>query len=117
MPEKAQRIQQVINSAIRIYGSSLGLLAEFLALGIIDYGKVSIIGGGQSQQLLEVNLPGSGVDQVGTAHDMGNSLEGIIDNDRQLIGKKFVPAQDNKIADIALELLLVAPLYRILKSN
>ena len=58
-----------------------------------------------AEQVLQVNLACARVEQVGTAHDMGDAGGGVIDDDGKLLGKQAVRPQHDKDADVAREAL------------
>ena len=72
---------------------------------------------GESQLFLQVDLPGSGKQQVCSAHYLGDSLIGIIDNYCQLIGSITVCPVDDEITDIPLQHLAVPVLDAVFKTD
>jgi len=58
---------------------------------------VRVAGSGQSERLLQCALPGRAVEEVGPAHDVRNTLQGIVDDHRKLVGKSPIPAADDDI--------------------
>ena len=69
--------------------------------------------GGCSEQALQVNLPCGGIEQVGSAHHVGDALVAIVHNNGELIGEEAVGAQDHKIAAVILHILGLQTLYAI----
>ena len=51
--------------------------------------------------MLEGDLPSSALEKVRPAHDVGDSLQGIIHDDRELVGKDAVPAPHDDISQLA----------------
>ena len=70
---------------------------ELSVLILHDEGQVPIIRRRQRQSLLQVDLPGRALQQVGTAHDVANTLLGVVDYDGKLVGKCTITAPDNGI--------------------
>lgn len=64
-----------------------GLLGQFLPGGIGNQRHMGITGRWQTEQGLQMNLARRIPQQIGTAHDVGEALEGIVDHDCQLIGE------------------------------
>ena len=77
------------------------MLTEFIATFVHCDRQMAITRGGQFQRLLQIDLPGSGIEQIAAANDLGNTLVGVIDHDRQLIGKQAIRPADDKIAHLA----------------
>src|SRR6185369_16692780 len=67
----------------------------------------------ESELTLQPDLPRRRCEQVGAAHDIGDSLKCIIDDDGELVGEQAVGALDDEIADIAIETLLLSALEAI----
>ena len=44
---------------------------------------------------------GSAAEQVGAAHDVRDALSGVVDDDRQLIGKQAVATADDEVTDVS----------------
>jgi hypothetical protein len=74
-------------------------------------------GGWQAKASLQVNLPGSRVKQVRPAHDLCDSLVGIVDHDGQLVGGQPIGSLDHEITDRAFELGFYGSLYEIGESD
>jgi hypothetical protein len=70
---------------------------------------VQVGGGGQAQQALEQDLAWCGVQQVGTAHHVGDALVGVVHHHGQLVGIKAVGAADNEIPHLPGHVLADAP--------
>ena len=87
------------------YCRSVGLFAEFFARTVERYRQVHIFWRGISQQLLQIKLPGSLTQQVGTAHNIGNSLLGVVNHHRKLISVNLVCAIQHIIPNISFEAL------------
>src|SRR5579883_1428991 len=73
---------------------------------VIEYERqVYVARSRQSEQLLQADLTGRRVEQVGAADDFGDVCIGIVDDYSKLIGKApFDPAND-KIAHVAQQIL------------
>ncbi len=61
---------------------------------------------GKLEGFVEENLASGGVQKVGTAHDLVDVHEGVIDNDGELIGEDAIGATNNEIAYCLLNVLL-----------
>ena len=55
---------------------------------------------GQLERAIEEQLPKSRAEQIGTAHHLGDALGGIVDHDRELVGRDVVLAPDHKITKV-----------------
>ena len=55
---------------------------------------------GQSQQLLQVDLPWRGRQQVGASHDVGDFLFCVVHDHGELIREQAVGTTNHEIADI-----------------
>jgi len=69
------------------------------------------------EHALEKNLARCRCQQIGAAHDIGDALIRIVDDNAQLIGVQAVRALDDEVADVARQVLLLAALQTIVKSN
>ncbi|MNS33496.1 hypothetical protein D3C72_656110 [compost metagenome] len=67
----------------------------------------------QAEQFLQVELAGRGVQQVGTANDIGDALPGVVQDHRQLISVEPVTAADHEIADFPPQMLSVLALHPV----
>ena len=63
---------------------------------------------GQFQGMLQLDLPGRALQQVGAPHDIANTLRRVVDHDRKLVGKDPVPTADHRIAEGSELVLTVA---------
>lgn len=84
-----------------VQGWSPGLLAQFHSLQIANDGYVEMprrpVRRG-AEQRVQVDLAGSGIEQIVAADDVRDLLGGVVDDHRQLIGENAVGAQDNEVA-------------------
>jgi hypothetical protein len=64
-----------------------------------------------------MDLSWRGYQQVGTAHDIAHSLLGIIHHHGQLVGPETIGAQQDKVADVCRQVLLVRPCSRSTKAT
>ena len=71
----------------------------------------------QTQQFLQVNLPRGGIEQVGTAHDVGDALSGIVYYDRKLVCKKSIAPFQYKIADFLFDALFNSALSQVRETD
>ena len=55
--------------------------------------------------------------QVGAAHDGGDALRRIVDDDRELIGDEAVGAPDHEVADVPREVLLLRTLQQVAEAD
>ena len=93
------------------------LFTEFFAPSVKHHREMHIGGVWITQQLLQVNLPRSGVQQILPAYHMGNILFGVIHHNRQLVSKNAVSATQHEIANITLQPLLNYASQCVLKFN
>ncbi len=85
-------------------------LAELLASRIDGQREVYILGRGQVETRLQVDLAGRRAEQVLAAHHLVNPGVGVIDDHRQLVvGEQAVGAAHHEIPDRGLEVLVAAP--------
>ena len=66
-------------------------------------------GVGRSEQMLQKDLARRRIEQVGAAHDFGDPLRGIVDDDRELIREPAVGAPHDEIADLVAQVLRLRP--------
>ena len=71
----------------------------------------------QFEKLLEVDLPGRGIDQVGTAYNMGNPLMSIVYRTGKVIGKYPVRTIENEIADGTCQMLVDSSLQCVIENR
>ncbi|MNL09660.1 hypothetical protein D3C87_1304280 [compost metagenome] len=88
-------------------------LAEFVAIGLGNQRDVQVTRLPQAKQLLQVELAWRGVEQVGAAHDVGDTLPGIVQHHRQLIGVEPVAAANHEITDIPAQMLMEFTLHPV----
>ena len=60
-------------------------------------------GRGQAEPRAEPELARGGVEQVRSAHDLPDTLLGVVDNDREVVGERAVVAADDEVVDDALD--------------
>jgi hypothetical protein len=66
----------------------------------------------QAEAPLQQDLPRRGVEQVGAAHDLGDALQRIVDDHRQLVGPVAVGARKHEVADFLAQVLRCVPRMR-----
>jgi len=74
------------------------LLGQLVAVRVEHQRDVQVAGCRQPEQALQQDLPGRRADEVGTAHDVGDSLRPVVDDDRQLISPQAIGAAQHEIA-------------------
>src|SRR3989338_4470897 len=82
LSQRAQGDIQVGQLAVRNYRGRLRLLAELLALRVDQPRDMRVARCRVAEQPLEQQLPRGRVQQVGAAHDVGNALRLVIDDNR-----------------------------------
>ncbi len=111
-PRKRQAVEEGRQRLVRQRGSAR-LLRQFLA-GMIDRDRDVQIGRRrQAEEILQQNLARRGRQQVRAAHDVRYLLFAVVDDDRQLIGEQAVAAPDDKVADVAREVLTLRALEAV----
>ena len=55
----------------------------------------------QAERLLQENLPRRAAEQIAAAHDIGDLLCGIVDDDGKLVGDEAIAALQDEVADSA----------------
>jgi hypothetical protein len=78
--QKAERLVEEFVPACEIQRGREGLLAEFLALLIDHEGYVAVVGRGQSQKVLEMDLARRRIQQVSASDDIGDALIRIVND-------------------------------------
>src|SRR5579859_7418977 len=68
---------------------------------------------GKTQKFIEQNLPGSGTEQIGSAHHLVNAHQAIVDHHRELIGKDAIGAIEDKISYSVLDVLCDGSLQQV----
>ena len=71
----------------------------------------------KAEQPLQNDLPGCVVEQIGAAHNMRDSLGGIIDDDGKYIGNNLIASFENDVADRGGHLLAEHALDAILECD
>src|SRR5262247_2327131 len=71
----------------------------------------------QPQQLLQVELSRRGPEQVGPAHYVRDSLFGVVDHDRELVGVNTVRAVEHEVAAFPLQVAADSSLDSIVERN
>lgn len=117
LPEKLQGVEHCGGGIGFADRRSARLLGELFSRGVGDYGKVGMHRLRQGELLLEEYLPGGRVKQICTTDNVGNALPRVIDYNGELIGEITVGTQDDKVSDIAGEILLLMPLDCVVKRN
>lgn len=56
---------------------------------------------GVAEGLLQPVLPGRGIQQVGTPHDMSNVLGGVSNDDRQLVREEAIGTSDDEVVSFS----------------
>jgi hypothetical protein len=95
--QQPERRMELVAGPGGVYGERTPGFTEFSVLILHDERQVPITRRRQRQSLLQVDLPGRALQQVGTAHDVANTLRGVIDYDGKLVGKRTITAPDNGI--------------------
>src|SRR5439155_6275127 len=96
---------------------SAGLLRQLLAAGEDRDRVMQIRWRWQPELALQPNLAGRRREQISAAHDMRDRLRGVVDDDRELIGKDSVGALDDEITDVAVQALLLPTLQAVMKTD
>lgn len=66
---------------------------------------------------LQIDLTGSGVEQIGAPHHMGDALGFVVYDHGELIGPKAVGAPQNKITTLCFEIFYVGPLEAVREGD
>ena len=67
--------------------------------------------------MLQQDLARRGIEQVGTTHDLGDALRGIVHDHRQLVGPQPVGAAQHEIANFGIDTLLDMAADRVIEGN
>ena len=92
-------------------------LADLVASWIYRQWQVAVCWSGITEQLLQVDLSRRRVEQVGTAHDFGNILYGIIHHHGKLVGEQAVSALDDEITAFGLDVLRLFSHYDVIEGD
>ena len=81
-----------------VQGEGTPGFSEFSQGFLHDERQVTIMWRGQFEGLLQLDLPGGALQQVGASNDMAHTLGRIVDDDGKLVGKDPVPTADHRIS-------------------
>ena len=95
--QQPERHTELVAGGGGVYSERTPGFTEFSVLILHDERQVPITRRRQRQSLLQVDLPGRALQQVSTAHDVANTLGGVIDYDGKLVGECTITAPDNGI--------------------
>jgi len=70
---------------------------------------------GQAKQSLQINLPGSGIQQIDAPNHFGNALFVIVKHSCQVVGVYAVAAENDEVPDFLFEVLCQRSLEQVLK--
>lgn len=93
LPKEAQRLAEQPWGVVVVQGGGESLLGEFFAVFPQGYGDVQITQRAVAEAALEVDLAGSGIEEIRAADDMGDALGFVIDDNGELVGRKTIGAQ------------------------
>ena len=117
LAEKAQRGQQRSLRRVLVDGAREGLLGELFAGGVGGERQVGVGRHRLAEQAEEVDLARGRVEQVGTAHHMGDARIGVVDHHGELIGEETVGALDHVVARIVGEVDLLRALHCVIEAD
>ena len=101
----------------RVEGEGSVALAELLAVRADDDGQVGVRRPGQVERLGESDLPRRRREQVCAAHDLRDSLFGVVHDDGELVGVGAVGSPHDEIADVAPDILNLRAKDGIVESD
>ena len=92
-------------------------LAELAALFVDNQGQVHPAGRLPVQAMIDVGLPGSGLQQVRTPYHLGNARVMVIDDNSKLVGDETVGTPDDEVAGTGAGVLVYFALNEIMKND
>ena len=101
----------VINETNLIYSPA------FSAVSYTHLGDMAVVRRVKAQQVLEVDLPGSGGQQVAAPGYLGDAHQGIVHHHGQLVGVYSVGAAQNKVPAVPGQIFAVNALKPVDKSD
>ena len=72
---------------------------------------------GKAEQVLQPELAGRRVEQVGAAHHVGGALRRIVHDHRELVGEDAVRPVHDEVADIAFQVLFDTSAYPVVEGD
>lgn len=115
LTECAQGSQQQWNCLIGLQWRRAVAFPQLVTVGLGDEWHMQITWLWYAEQFLEVQLARRGVEQVGAADNIGHTLQGVVDDNRQLIRVKPVATTDHKVTHFTAKVLLKRALNTILE--
>ena len=97
--QEGEGAAQVLEGPRAVQGGGLVLLAQFLSLAVGNHRQVTVLRCREIEQALEEQLSWRGVQEVGTAHNPGNTLGRVIDDHGELVGIQPMLALDDKVRE------------------
>lgn len=97
--------------------SSQGLFAQLLPRLVHRDRQMQVLRNAQAEQMLQVYLARSGVQQVCTAHDVCDALECIVNYHRKLVSEQTIRPLYHEVAYFVFKVLGAALLKYVIKLN
>ena len=112
--QESQGLTQVGQGRPVVEGRRVVLLAEFVARRIGEDRQVPVVRRSATEQSLQVDLAGGGVEEVRSPHHVGDALGCIVHLHRQLVSIQAVLALQDKVLIGLLVIQHLRPLKEIL---
>jgi len=117
LPEESQRSRQQPGTGPARHGGRQRLLGKFLAGSVGRHRQMCVARCRHAQPLLQPDLARRRIEQIGAANDIGDPGIGVVDDHGQLVGELPVGAQQDEIADLALEIVADAALHPVVEGD
>ena len=88
---------ELVAGAGGVYSERTPEFSEFSPGFLHDEGEVTIMRRGQFQGVLQLDLPGRALQQVGAPYDVANTSGRIVHDNGELVGNDPVPAADDRV--------------------
>lgn len=95
--QEKQRKGQQVGHGVGVERRGEGLFAQLFAFFVYYNRDVAVGWRRVAQELLQMHLAWRGIEQIGSAHHVGDALEGIINDDGQLVGEDAIGSQNGEV--------------------
>lgn len=104
-------------SIVQRDSGSPGQLAELVPVGVGHHGQVDVARRPIPEESLQPDLARCRVQNIDPANDLGDALQFVIDNDRQLVRDEAVPPLDDEVPGFRFEMLGPHPLEAVFEAD
>ena len=96
----AQRRRQIAHGAIGVDAERTVALRQFRAVGAVDQRDMRHYRHRPAERVVDLFLPGGVGQMIVAADDMGHAHVVVVDDDRQLVGRRAVGAQQDEVVEV-----------------